>query len=196
MAFHAVCCSSTSFTVKSTSTLVLVSHLYMLQRIYLQCESARKHVRGYPLGTCTAFSSFKCKACVQNLQRQRTCRLFCMWNRLSLSSSSDFSPQENIKGLRARLRHTEVSRVFTNRTESVPGSLLVLVISGLIYCPFMYYPSKFVCKSCRFVRDWRNSMYYSILCGPWNEKTYLRVQAQILRKWRFKSFFELKKKEE
>ena len=87
--FHAVCCSGTSFTVKSTSTLLLVFHFYMLQCIYLQCESARKHVRGYPLGTCTAFSSFECKACVQSLQRQCTFRLFCMWNRLSLSSSLD-----------------------------------------------------------------------------------------------------------
>ena len=62
------------------------------------------------------------------------------------------------KGLRARLRETEVSRLFISRTISVPVSLLVLAISDLFHTPFMYYPSKFVCKSCRIVRDWRNSM--------------------------------------
>ena len=46
------------------------------------------------------------------------------------------------EGLRARLRETEVSRLYINRTKSVPGSLLALVISDLIYYPFMYYPSK------------------------------------------------------
>ena len=60
-----------------------------------------------------------------------------------------------------------MSRLFINRTKSAPGSLLVLVISDLIYYPFMYYPLKFVCKSCRFVRDWRNSIYYPILCIIW-----------------------------
>ena len=71
---------------------------------------------------------------------------------------------ENIEGLRARLREIEVSRLFINRTKSVPGSLKVLVITDLIYYPFRYYPSKFVCKSCRFVRDGRNSIYCPILC--------------------------------
>ena len=33
---------------------------------------------------------------------------------------------------------------------------MVLVIANLIYYSFMYYPSKFECKPCRFVRDWRN----------------------------------------
>ena len=36
MVFHAVCCSRTSFTVKSTSTLLLVSHFYMLHLLAMQ----------------------------------------------------------------------------------------------------------------------------------------------------------------
>ena len=83
---------------------------------------------------------------------------------LELEFDFGFFRHKRIKGLRARLRETEVSRLFINRTTSVPGSLLVLVLSDLIYYPLMNYPSKFVCKSCRFVRDWRNSIYYPILC--------------------------------
>ena len=106
MFFHAVCCSSISFTEKITGALLLAFHFYILQCIYLQCESARKHVRGYPLGICTAFSSFKCKASVQSLQRQRTFCLFCMWNRLSLTSSSDsFAIREYQRALGQTMRN-------------------------------------------------------------------------------------------
>ena len=38
---------------------LFVAPVSVSQCIHLQCESARKHIRGYPLGTCTAFSSFK-----------------------------------------------------------------------------------------------------------------------------------------
>ena len=72
MFFYAVCCSSTSFTVQSTSTSKYVYQFYMFRCIYLQCGSARKHVRRYPLGTCNTFSSFKPAAlhvCMQSLQR-------------------------------------------------------------------------------------------------------------------------------
>ena len=56
---------------------------------------------------------------------------------------------------------TEVNRLFI---KSVPGSLMVLVIADLVCYPFMYYPSKFVCKSGCFVRDRRNLICYPILC--------------------------------
>ena len=111
----------------------------MLQCIYLQCESARKHVRGYPLGTCTAFSSFKCKACVPEPAETAHFSIVLCVKMLELEFVFGFfSPHENINGLRTRLRETEVSRLYINRTKSVPRSLMVLVIASLIYYPFMY----------------------------------------------------------
>ena len=56
MVFHAVCCSSTSFTLKSTSAVLLVFLIFTCSSAFA-CN-ARKQVLGYPLGTCTEFSSF------------------------------------------------------------------------------------------------------------------------------------------
>ena len=123
----------------------------MFQCIYLQCRSARKQVCGYPFGTCNTFSSFKhatLQVCVQSLQRRAHFSHVLYVKLLELEFVFRFfrHKPESIEELRLRLRGAEVSRLFINRYNFVPGSLMALAIADLIYYPFTYYPSNFVCK--------------------------------------------------
>ena len=129
--------------------------------------AVRKHVRGYPLGTCNTFSSFKLDA-LQGVRSEPAEDMLTAHfspvlyvKLLELEFVFRFLPQESIEGLRAWPREAKVSWLFNNRSNFIPGTLMVLVIAD-----FLYYLSKFVFKPCRFVRDRRNfiSCRYPILC--------------------------------
>ena len=62
------CCSSTNFTVKSTSTLILVFHSCMLQSIYLQCVNTHAGIHSARATHIPALTMPRCKAWVQSVQ--------------------------------------------------------------------------------------------------------------------------------
>ena len=75
---------------------------------------------------------------------------------LELEFVFGFFRHKRISKAQGQVKRNRSELLFINRTKSVPGSLMVLVIADLIYYPFIYYPLKLVCKSCRFIRNWRN----------------------------------------
>ena len=115
----AVCCSSTSLTVKTTSkTLSVSSHVYKLQCIYVQCKYACKDVWGIHLDRALHFHASNARCVCAEPAETAHVLLVLYVKMLEI---------ENIKWFRARLRETEVSRLFINRTKHVAGSLKVLV---------------------------------------------------------------------
>ena len=111
--FYAVCCSSTGFTIKSTSTLMLVFPFCVLQ------------------STCS--NMLHCKACVQSLQRTVHFSPVLYVKLLELEFVFGFFRHKRVsKGLRSQLRKAEVSQLFIDISCFVPGFLMVLVIAELI----------------------------------------------------------------